>query len=134
MLEANILEDCLFELPPIDRLARWGFRHVDSPVRSVIAVASVLEGRGLMDGPVAGIYRAEFMDGVTREIIVEGNPLERDFDTVFFLKEGRKNTQLGHVMKFIIRDPEDQVSESLKDALRHYEAERDRAAAQLKCG
>lgn len=132
MLDTIILNDCLAELPPIGILPMWSYRNVDSPVRSVIAVAGVYPGG--LEGPVAGIYRAEFMDGVTREIIVEGNPLHRDFDTAFFLREGRKNTRLGHVVKFIIRDPEDAVPDNLKDALRQYEADRHRAAAQLKCG
>ena len=132
MLDLNILEDCLFELPPIGRLVHWGFRNVDSPVRSVVAVSGVYPGG--LEAPVAGIYRAEFMDGTSREIVVEGDPLHRNFDSAVFLKDGRKSARLSHVVKLIIRDPEDQVSESLKDALRNYETQRHTAAAHLKCG
>ncbi len=134
MLDANIINDCLAELPPIGGLARWGFRKVDSPVRSVEAVDAVYWGKGLMDSPVATIYRAEFMNGETREIIVEGDPLHRDFDTAFFLKPGRKNNQLAHIAKFIIRSPEDAVPHAVKEALRAYEAGRDLAADQCNCG
>lgn len=93
-------------------------------LRSVEAVESIYNGRGLLSAPVAGVYRIEYADGSNAEILVMGNPMQRDFKTARFLEKGRLSDQLSQALKLIVRGSDGVVPETLKQHLSAYEAER----------
>lgn len=126
------LNDCLVELPPYGSFPMWSFDNVESPVRNIEPVACAYPGG--LEGPVACIYRATLPDGTTREILIEGDPAHRNFAAAYFLKDGRKTEELTEISKLIISDGDEPVPQSLKDAIRDYEARRDAASARLKLG
>ena len=129
------LEDCLFELPPSGTFQLRSLSPVgtiEQPVRKVEAVDSVYPNGSGLAAPIAGIYAAHYLDGSTREIFVLGNPTERDFVNVFFLKDGRKTDQLNEIRALIIDPKIEAVPKRMIDLLVRYEADRDRAAAALQ--